>query len=302
MHYTEDDLILYYYGEHRRRVGVEQHLADCGSCRALYQDIAASLALVADPEVPERGDQYGLEVWQRIRHQLPEQEAPWWAVWTRPHRLALAGGCGGSRAGSVRRRALVAARRSSGADDQRGTRRLVRSRCGRARASGNGQRSPRAVGTGAPRFRQRVRHGRPTGRRELAAARGVRPHFGEPPVSRCINCCRRRNGRRGARRARTEPPRTRPWTRVVDASGARSHSSPPGRCCPAVPGTRPLRRIARARARTTTTQENDMSRVIAAVFVASLVLAGHAASAQPVPIPVLPPAAAAANRSILRAR
>ena len=91
MHYTEDDLILYYYGEHRRRVQVEQHLADCTSCRALYGDIAASLALVTDPDVPERGDQYGLEVWQRIRHQLPEQEAPWWAVWTRPHRLALAG-------------------------------------------------------------------------------------------------------------------------------------------------------------------------------------------------------------------
>jgi hypothetical protein len=91
MHYTEDELILYYYGEHRRRVRVEQHLAACGSCRALYQDITASLALVADPEIPARGDQYGLEVWQRIRHQLPDQEAPWWAVWTRPHRLALTG-------------------------------------------------------------------------------------------------------------------------------------------------------------------------------------------------------------------
>jgi len=91
MHYTEDELILYYYGEHRRRVRVEQHLADCAPCRERYQGLAASLALVADPEIPERGDQYGLEVWQRIRHQLPEQEAPWWAVWTRPHRLALAG-------------------------------------------------------------------------------------------------------------------------------------------------------------------------------------------------------------------
>ena len=91
MHYTEDELILYYYGEHRRRVRVEQHLADCAPCRELYQGLAASLALVAAPEIPERGDQYGLEVWQRIRHQLPEQEAPWWAVWTRPHRLALAG-------------------------------------------------------------------------------------------------------------------------------------------------------------------------------------------------------------------
>jgi hypothetical protein len=91
MHYTEDDLILYYYGEHRARVGVEQHLAGCAACGARYRELREALALVADPPVPERGEQYGLEVWQRIRHQLPEQDAPWWAVWARPHRLALAG-------------------------------------------------------------------------------------------------------------------------------------------------------------------------------------------------------------------
>ena len=91
MHYTEDELILYYYGEHRRRDRVEQHLEGCASCRELYQSLAGVLALVGDPHVPERGDKYGLEVWQRIRHQLPEQEAPWWAVWTRPSPLALAG-------------------------------------------------------------------------------------------------------------------------------------------------------------------------------------------------------------------
>ncbi len=91
MHYTEDELILYYYGEHSRRVPVEQHLSECASCRALYRDITASLALIAEPDVPERDDRYGLEVWQRIRHQLPEQESPWWVVWMRPQRLAFAG-------------------------------------------------------------------------------------------------------------------------------------------------------------------------------------------------------------------
>src|SRR5262249_61189705 len=40
----------------------------------------------ADPRV-----QYGLEVWQRIRHRLPEQELPWWSVWFRAERLAAAG-------------------------------------------------------------------------------------------------------------------------------------------------------------------------------------------------------------------
>jgi hypothetical protein len=77
-HYTEDDLTLYYYGEGRRRADVESHLTSCESCAALYRDIAAALALVAAPDVPARDEQYGLEVWQRIRHQLPERERLGW--------------------------------------------------------------------------------------------------------------------------------------------------------------------------------------------------------------------------------
>ena len=82
-HYTEDDLTLYYYGEGRRRADIERHLDACGSCASLYREIAGTLAMIAAPEVHERGDQYGLEVWQRIRHQLPEQEASSWrTLWT----------------------------------------------------------------------------------------------------------------------------------------------------------------------------------------------------------------------------
>ena len=82
-HYSEDDLTLYYYGEGRRRAEIERHLDACGPCASLYREIAGTLAMIAAPEVPERGDQYGLEVWQRIRHQLPEQEASSWrTLWT----------------------------------------------------------------------------------------------------------------------------------------------------------------------------------------------------------------------------
>jgi hypothetical protein len=89
-HYTEDDLTLYYYGEGRRRADIERHLEACASCGSLYREIAGTLAMIAAPEVPERGDQYGLEVWQRIRHRLPEQDAPWWTAWFRVERLGLA--------------------------------------------------------------------------------------------------------------------------------------------------------------------------------------------------------------------
>jgi hypothetical protein len=90
-HYTEDDLILYFYGEHRSRRDIEVHLDQCERCAANYRDLAGTLRLVETPEAPERGDQYGLEVWQRIRHRLPEQEVAWWSVWFRADRLAVAG-------------------------------------------------------------------------------------------------------------------------------------------------------------------------------------------------------------------
>jgi hypothetical protein len=72
-HCSEDDLTLYYYGEARRRADITRHLQECASCTALYDEIAGTLALVVADEVPERGDQYGLEVWQRIRLELGDR-------------------------------------------------------------------------------------------------------------------------------------------------------------------------------------------------------------------------------------
>jgi hypothetical protein len=89
-HYSEDDLILYYYGEGHRRADIERHLDACGSCAAGYRQIAGTLSMITAPETPDRNDRYGLEVWQRIRHQLPEQDPAWWPAWLRWDRLAFA--------------------------------------------------------------------------------------------------------------------------------------------------------------------------------------------------------------------
>jgi hypothetical protein len=90
-HYSEEDLILYFYGEHRSRRDIEVHLDQCERCAADYRGLAGTLKRIETPEAPDRGEQYGLEVWQRIRHRLPEQEVPWWSVWFRVDRLAVAG-------------------------------------------------------------------------------------------------------------------------------------------------------------------------------------------------------------------
>jgi len=102
-HYSEEDLILHYYGEGGRwrwsigaggrgsRSDIEKHLAACADCASVYRSLAGTLRMLDAPEAPERGDQYGLEVWQRIRHRLPEQDAPGWLAWLRQDRLAIAG-------------------------------------------------------------------------------------------------------------------------------------------------------------------------------------------------------------------
>jgi hypothetical protein len=100
-HYSEEDLILHYYGEadrwstaagHRkRRDEIEQHVDQCPTCSDLYQSLVGTLRQLEAPEAPERGEQYGLEVWQRIRARLPEPEAPRWMQWLRWDRLAVAG-------------------------------------------------------------------------------------------------------------------------------------------------------------------------------------------------------------------
>jgi hypothetical protein len=83
-HYTEDDLILYHYGEASRPHRVAAHLEVCDTCRTAYADIVATLSAVNVVEVPERDERYGLEVWQQVRHRLPEQEPVGWSVWLRP--------------------------------------------------------------------------------------------------------------------------------------------------------------------------------------------------------------------------
>jgi hypothetical protein len=75
-HPAEDDLVLHFYGESAHPAAVEAHLAVCSACRGEYAAIASTLTMVGAPATPERGDLYGLEVWQRVRPLLPPPD-PW---------------------------------------------------------------------------------------------------------------------------------------------------------------------------------------------------------------------------------
>ncbi len=80
-HYSDDDLVLYYYGDAPRAHAVERHLQTCEACTATLRDIAATLDAISRADAPARDERYGLEVWQRIRHELPAQESSGWTAW-----------------------------------------------------------------------------------------------------------------------------------------------------------------------------------------------------------------------------
>src|SRR5262245_53276466 len=77
-HPSEDDLILHFYGEGSDPAAIHAHLAHCSACEAEYEAIVHALTMVPTPATPERGDLYGLEVWQRIRPVLPPRD-----LWSR---------------------------------------------------------------------------------------------------------------------------------------------------------------------------------------------------------------------------
>jgi hypothetical protein len=71
-HITDDDLIAYALGdgEAGTTAAAAAHLETCAACRASLDEIAATLSLAGRLEVPERGEQYGAQVWARIEGRL----------------------------------------------------------------------------------------------------------------------------------------------------------------------------------------------------------------------------------------
>lgn len=91
-HPGEDQLVLYYYGEGPDGRSIGEHLASCAECRSRYDTLQNVLAAVTTAPVPERSEDYGAAVWQRVRHGVPQRRGFRWAelLWS-PPRWAVAG-------------------------------------------------------------------------------------------------------------------------------------------------------------------------------------------------------------------
>ncbi len=77
-HVTEEEMILYYYGEAPDPGPVGRHLEACDQCRAAFDELERVFAVTLP--APEPGADYGQRVWERIRPKLPARRpfAGWW--------------------------------------------------------------------------------------------------------------------------------------------------------------------------------------------------------------------------------
>jgi hypothetical protein len=66
-HLTEEQLVLYYYGEGDGSPAVRVHLDACEACRAEYASLQRVLNVVDSAPVPERDANYGEQVWNRLQ-------------------------------------------------------------------------------------------------------------------------------------------------------------------------------------------------------------------------------------------
>lgn len=75
-HIHEEEMILHFYDEPGRDAAwINQHVSECEECRARFDELRRMLNSVDGMAVPERGEFYGREVWNRIRGELqPERQ------------------------------------------------------------------------------------------------------------------------------------------------------------------------------------------------------------------------------------
>ena len=69
-HLTEEQLVAHYYGDADAPAVAREHLIACAECSSQFNVMQRVLQLVKDAPVPERGDDYGTEVWNRLRWKL----------------------------------------------------------------------------------------------------------------------------------------------------------------------------------------------------------------------------------------
>jgi acetolactate synthase small subunit len=90
-HPSEDDLVLFHYGEIGDREAIDVHLASCEACRSGYEALQRALANFESLTVPEPDERFEARMWRQIQPRLDARPRFGWRAFFSPARLAVAG-------------------------------------------------------------------------------------------------------------------------------------------------------------------------------------------------------------------
>jgi hypothetical protein len=79
-HMTEEQLVSHYYHDADAPADAMEHLVACPDCRTQYDTLARVLSLVKTVPIPDRGEDYGAEVWQNLRWKLGRRSRMDWQM------------------------------------------------------------------------------------------------------------------------------------------------------------------------------------------------------------------------------
>lgn len=79
-HLSEEQLVEHYYRDGESGVA-QLHLRECSDCATQYETLRRILSFVSEAAVPERGEHYGTEVWNRLRWKLGAPRRRRWEMY-----------------------------------------------------------------------------------------------------------------------------------------------------------------------------------------------------------------------------
>lgn len=78
-HFSDDDLVLLYYGEHPQASDVERHLESCSQCANQHTALSHTLLRVVLPPDPELTQETWRSVQEHVHHRIILNDQPQWA-------------------------------------------------------------------------------------------------------------------------------------------------------------------------------------------------------------------------------
>jgi len=97
-HISEEQMILHFYDEPGGEEQAAKHLNECAACLSRFEALRTLLNSVDTLRVPERGDDYGSQVWKRVEWRMrgvrPARSSTQWKQWGAIAAMLLVGVAG----------------------------------------------------------------------------------------------------------------------------------------------------------------------------------------------------------------